>query len=731
MSLRTFSRSFSAGELTPELFGRIDLAKFKEGLATCRNCITLPHGPVINRAGTEFVLEVKDSSKKTRLIPFSFNSQQTFAIEIGAGYFRFHTLGATLEYSTPAAWTNAFGYTVGSIVSHGGNNYYCIADNIHIPPPDAGFWYLMPASIYEIPNPFAEADIMDIHYVQSSDVLTLVHPNYPVQELRRYGAEDWRLVKPQFQAPVNQLSGISASAAVGSGATTYEYVVTGVLSENLEESVASASASCTNDLTVTPNKNTVSWADPGIASYVRYNVYKKSNGLYGYIGQSGTTSFTDQNITPDVSKTPPISDVGFNDAVGNYPSAVSYYEQRRCFAGTRNKPQNVWMTRSGTESNMTYSIPSRDDNRIAVRIAAREASGIRHIVPISEMMLLTASSEFRATSANSDVITPSTISMKPQSFHGASNVVPAIVGNTVLYESARGGHVREMSYSRDANGYLANDISLLAPHLFDYKTLLDMAYSRGTTPILWVVSSSGKLLGMTYVPEQKVSAWHQHDTGNGDVFESICVIAEEGEDMLYCVVKRTINGQQKRYVERLHTRRYDALADAFFVDCGVTYSGAATATVSGLDWLEGREVNILADGAVMPRQNVVGGAITIDSPASKITVGIPIQADIQTMPIAEQIDSAFGQGRVKNVNKIFMRVLRSSGILAGYDYDNLIPYKQRTTEPYGSPPRLVSDEIEIVFSPSWGNSGQICVRQNDPLPLDIASMTLEVALGGG
>ena len=89
---------------------------------------------------------------------------------------------------------------------------------------------------------------------------------------------------------------------------------------------------------------------------MRHNVYKFSNGLYGYIGQMDVTasaSFRDDNITPDVSQTPPEANTPFTGA-GNYPGAVGYHEQRRCFGGTNTKPQNFWATRSATENNLSY-----------------------------------------------------------------------------------------------------------------------------------------------------------------------------------------------------------------------------------------------------------------------------------------------------------------------------------------------------------------------------------------
>jgi hypothetical protein len=240
------------------------------------------------------------------------------------------------------------------------------------------------------------------------------------------------------------------------------------------------------------------------------------------------------------------------------------------------------------------------------------------------------------------------------------------------------------------------------------------------------VSTSGKLLGLTYVPEHIVGAWHQHDTDG--TFESCCTVAEGAEDALYVIVQRTINGSSKRYVERMASRQFIDPADAFFVDAGLVYSGTAATTISGLTHLEGKTVSILADGAVHPQRVVTSGSITLDVAASKVLVGLPITADIQTLPLAFEAE-AFGQGRVKNVNQVWLRVYRSSGIFVGPSADELVEAKQRTTEVYGAPPALKSEEVRVMVTPTWADNGQVYVRQSDPLPLTIVSMTLEVAIG--
>jgi hypothetical protein len=894
-STRIYNRSFAGGELSPEMFGRIDDIKFQTGAAKMRNFIPTPQGPAENRPGTFYVATVKDSTKSTRLLPFTYSTTQTMVLEFGQGYIRFHTQGSTLQAGSPAAYNGATAYVVGDLVSSGGVNYYCIAATTGNAPPNATYWYPLPSSAYEIPSPYQEADLFSIHYVQSGDVLTLVHPNHAPRELRRLGATTWTLTTITFVAPVavpgtptvtasrgdalnitgitqanpgvvttvgnhgfaigdsvyidggtmTQLSGFylvnttpatntfsvkAYDTGVPVNTTAYTawssggfvqfgdksldfdnyYVVTAIAQNAVDESAASPTGNVINNLNAIGAKNTISWS--AVAGALRYNVYKRQSGLFGYIGQTAATSFDDDNIAPDMGITPPIVETPFNSA-NNYPRSVSYFEQRRIFAGTNNAPQTIWMTRSGTESDLSYSLPVKDSDRINLRVAAREVNTINHIVPLTQLLLLTSSAEWRVSPINSDALTPTTISVRPQSYIGANDVQPEIVNNTVVYCAARGGHVRELGYSWQASGFVTGDLSIRAAHLFDDLTLVDMCYSKSPQPILWFVSSNGNLLSLTYMPEQQIGAWAQHDTLG--LYESCTAVAEGNEDRVYVVVKRTINGNSVRYIERMASRQITTLEACFFVDAGLTYDGTNTTattvtvsggttwgpsdvltitassaifaypattdvndaivltdtagnkyrlriigtssttvatarvdvtlpvalrntattvwafardSVSGLGHLEGATVSILADGAVQPQETVSSGSVTLDRAAVLIHVGLPYESDLQTLPAVMSIDG-YGQGRYKNVNKAYLRVFKSSGIFVGPTADRLVEAKQRTTEPYGTPPSLKSDEIDVDLKPAWRAGGQVYIRQADPLPLTVVGLTLEVVLG--
>ncbi|MDR2209355.1 MAG: hypothetical protein LBE22_10355 [Azoarcus sp.] len=681
-SIRTVQLSFSGGVVSPEMSGRPDDAKYQSGLAKCVNFIVRPQGPVENRAGLRFVRPAKYNDRRAAMIPFTFSLTQTMAIEAGHQYFRFHTQAKTLL----------------------GSN----------------------GEPYEIASPYQEGDLMNLQYVQKEDVLTLVHQNYPPMELRRYGATDWRIEAIIFSPTILPPPAPTVQKLNQTG-TQFEiaYAVTAATSDGYE-SVASVITKVNGNLFENGASNIISWQ--AVSGATQYFVYKMKAGLLGYIGQTnGELSIIDDNISPDMSMTPPIYENVFSGN-GNYPRTTTYFEQRRAFASTKYRPQRIWMTKTGTESSLSFRRPMRDDDRISKEVAALHMSDILHMVPITSLVLLTSSAEYIVTSVNSDAITQTSFNVIPQAYEGSSEVRPIVVNNIILYSASRGGHVRELGYGGQANGWKNSDISLRASHLFEHDYISVMALSKAPIPVAFCVMVSGVMLGMTYIPEQQIAAWHVHET-KGD-FESLCVVAEEERDVTYVIVRREINGQTVRYVECLEDRMFNSLEDAFFVDSGLTYRGEPEDVFIGLDHLEGEEVSIIGDGKVFPRKIVTGGSVTIDYPASVVHIGLPYVSEIETLPIAAQIDHALGLGRTKNVNRVKLRTVRSSGIWAGPSADELVMYKQRTDEPMGSPPRIRTGEIDLLLSPSWGEHGRIVVQQRDPLPLTLSNIVAEVSVGG-
>lgn len=624
---RTYQAAFTAGEIAPELTGRLDMTTYVNGLQRCRNMVVKPQGSLFKRPGFRFIRKVKDSTKKTRLIVFRYGAGQNLLIEMGAGYFRFFQNGAVLESS--------------------------------------------PGVPYEVANPYAEADLFGIDYTQSFDVMTLTHPNYAARELRRLGPTSWTLtnanttpvsitvtpttISRQY-AEVLRLtcdttdttrwnSGVSTSTGLkstgfivgdslwasnnsdGTGnwngseppgivmviestpadppfirfrkkdGTIYtgtggnqtwfrrtaigagnDYQVTAVYADSTE-SLPAALPSSDVDLDIEGSKNVFTWT--AVAGAIAYRVYRRLGSTYGLLGEVTATTFTDDGkVNPDTGRTPPRTD---GISYGN-PAACGYYEQRRVFAGFANFPQDGLMTRTGTESDMTFRQPGQDDDRIAFRVSSRSASSIRFLLPMSQMVMLTDEDVFRLTPINSDALTPETVAVRPQGGYGAAKVRPSIVGNVALYIAERGSHVLEISWQSEAEGYVPRDLSLRAPHLVENRTITDFAFLQNPVPVGFGATSDGRLLGMTYVPEEKVGAWHWHDSvsqfpGIPAAFESVVQVPEGNEDVLYVIVRRALGdgaggGAFYRCIERMDSLRIPTdVGDERFVDCHLTFDG--------------------------------------------------------------------------------------------------------------------------------------------------------------
>lgn len=743
MSSRALLRSFAGGEITPELYGRVDLSKYQTGLAKCLNFRVLPHGPAQRRPGLKFINQVKDSARPVRIIPFAFSADQTVVLEFGHQYIRFHPNGQTLLEANVAVVSivagvvtvTAHGWSTGDWVFIGGRFFIITVTGANtftvtgLRGQAATASGTTAARVYTLATPYASTDLLDIHYAQNSDVLALVHPSYPAKELKRLGATNWTLTDISFAPSATVPVGVGAVAtvAVATNLTPQHYKVTAVLADNVTETLASADSTCNNNLTLAGNLNTISWS--AYAGATRYNVYKQRGGTYGYIGNTVTLSLVDDNITADTLKTPPEDIYKLNTAAGDYPSAVTYHEQRRWFAGTTAEPQNVWATRNGTESNITSSLPSQADDGLEFRIASRQQNAIRHLVPLSDMLALTVGAEFRIFADGAPAISPDSISIKPQGYSGASNVQPVVTSGSVLYVQSQGARLREAAYNWQQNAFASIDISIMAPHLFNGFTLKDMAYSRAPVPEVWCVRSDGAALCMTYVPEQQVYGWSQHTTDG--LIESVCTVSEGSEDVPYFLVKRTVDGVDYRYIERLQTRVFTDQADGFYVDSGLTYDGVLTAAITGLWHLEGKTVQILADGAVHPDRTVVGGSVTLEAAANTVHAGLAYNSDLQTLPLSLEGAAAGGQGMLKNVNSVRARVTQSALFNSGPSFSKLTPYADRqVSDNYDTPPALRTNELRMTVASSWNSDAAVCVRVDKPVPLTVMAMVLDVATGG-
>ncbi len=309
---RYTQRSFTGGELSPALYARNDLAKYEIGLKTLKNGFVRAEGCVSNRPGLELICEVKNSSKPVRLIPFSFNTEQTYIIELGENYARFIKDG-------------------GQIVK----------------PVDEDETQTIPV---EIETSYMAEDLFNIKYAQNADVLTLCHNNYSPAELSRNSHTDWHLDEITFEPAIASPEITSVKWTGGSESkTTYKYVITAVKKETYEESNRSEEASVVGELEANWGVNDyITIVFNGVDEAVEYNVYKSVNGVFGYIGTTSETTFIDDKIEPDLTSTAPVYKNPFEN--DNNPACVNYFQQRKVYAGLKDSPQQLVASQTSTNN---------------------------------------------------------------------------------------------------------------------------------------------------------------------------------------------------------------------------------------------------------------------------------------------------------------------------------------------------------------------------------------------
>ena len=657
--------SFTAGQLSPRMEGRTDFQKYFSSGKTINNFVVQPHGPVARRPGTHFVAEVKDSSKDTRLIPFSFSTTQTYILEFGNQYIRF--------------------YKDDGQISSGG-------------------------SPYEISSPYLETELFDIKFAQSADVMYLCHPNHAVRKLSRTGHTAWTLTTVDFQNGPFQ-----------------EHNTT---STTMTSSHTSEGASTVLTLSSTTGVN----SDQGFLSTDVGRLVHIKDGHVKITGYTSSTSVTGtvQSVISSGSATDDFAMGSFSDTTG-HPRCVTFFEQRLVFAGTTNQPQTLFFSVSGDYENMddNYHGATTDSSAMIYTIASNQVNAIQAIKATRTLIVMTTGGEFTVTSGGTTApITPTNLNIRKQSNYGSAGVDGISIGNSTLFLQRAKRKIRELAYNFDTDGYIAPDLTILSENI-TFSGVVQMDYQQEPFSIVWCVRIDGKLTGMTYNRLQDVVAWHEHDFGGTDAkCKSVAVIdVDTDEDQVWVIVERTINGATKKYVEYLTPYNFNSdLEEIHFVDSGLTYSGASTSTLSGLDHLEGETVKIIINGATHPDRVVSAGSISLDIATTDAVVGLGYSSLLQTMRIDEG-SGITDQTKTKRIYDVTVRFFETVGAKVGPNEDNLdiIPFRDSSAAMTAPVPLFTGDK-STEFPSDYGTDGFVVVKQDQPLPMTILAIYARLEL---
>ena len=706
--------NFQAGELSPRLEGRIDLQKYSAGAQTLQNMLVFPQGGITRRPGTYYAGSSKNGGK-VRLINFEFSDEQAYVLEFGANYIRFFKDGAPLE--------------------SGG-------------------------SPVEIVTTYSVTEIFEINFVQSADVLFLAHKNHEPAKLTRTTATTFTLTDiafvdgPYLDENITTTT-ITASANTGTVTLTAsaDLFVSGHVGalfqfrERVEigHEAWAASTSYAQNALVHHNGNLYKKTDSGSdSSGTQPPVHLEGTETYGVIDwqyqHSGTgfvkiTAVTNATtatavvqehnflVLPAVatSGTTQWSEGSFSTKNG-FPRAVAFYEERLYFAGTTAQPQTIFGSVTGDFENHTPG--TEDDAAINVTIASDQVNVIKHMVPGRFLQIMTTSAEFTLSGGTgTTAVTPTNVNVLRETTFGSGDVRPLRAGASTIMIQKGGEKVKEVTFSLDTDGLVGRDLTVLGEHLAR-GGLTDMVWQQEPELVLWFVRGDGTLIGLSYDPANNTIGWHQHPLGGSGVVESITAIPSGAEDQVYLSVKRTINSSTVRHIVFMKSIYFNQnVADAFYVDSGITYSGSATTSITGLNHLEGETVQILADGSTHADKVVSSGSVTLDRSASKVHVGLSYNSLVETMRLEAGADDGIAQGKIKRIHGATVRFLDTVGAEVGPDTSNLdrIPFRDSSMSMDTAVPLLNGDK-EISFPSGYDNDSQVVVRQNQPLPMTIVAI---------
>lgn len=762
--------AFTTGEISPDVSRRFDLDQFKSALLLAENAVIRPYGAVARRQGSEYIGQVKNKDKSTRLFEFTAEKNKSFLLEIGEQYIR--------------VWRNGI-YTG-----------------------------------IELETPF-ESDVVDkLNCIQSGDVMFICSGKYPVKTLSRYSDTDWRFDTYKLsEQPYGEVNIDKESTVILNGDTltaTKDVFNAGMVGSvmQIEHFVKAVTTSKTGEVirrvvwTSLEERKRDGYIKPPSEEYnnINYDIEQfssdedlswkfTSHGTWNgtvkiqISNDNGTTwkdyraytSTNDYNVT-DTGKVSPnamlkvVSDLKggsvnvdlsflphsnygvveikefvdsktvkvnvLNSVVENeatskyrfgqwgkglgYPRVCTFYQDRFILASTFQYPNYIWFSRTGDYSNFGVEKVGgtiTDDSAITLPVINRKMYDIRHLIPANDLLILTSGNEWIID--GSKTITPTNCNLRTQTQRGASECEPQYIGNRCVYVQARGCVVRDLGYSYESDNYTGADLTLFVKHLTKYRNFITSAYAQDPDSIVYYVTDDGNIDCLTYIPEQKVYAWSHFTTkGKYKYAESV---AEGEQDSLYVIVERDFKSGTVMCIERFEPM-YNADNNNVYMDCYIRQTSTENISTITVPHLIGEDVQIVVDGRERPIKEVPPTAIiNIDGKAQSVAVGINYTTRLRIPSIEMQIQDGTLQGRQLTMSRLSMNILNSFGGKIGRNFNHMDDISLPPLKLYSGDKVCILPKFDGVYS----TDASVCILHEKPYPFNLLSVTREIEIGGG
>lgn len=515
--------NFTGGEWSHRMGARVDLAKYRNACRELTNFLVHPHGGASRRPGTRFVAPAGNEAARVALVPFVFSVNDAYALELGqtasgaTGYIRFFTQGAQL-YSG--------------------------------------------STIYEVASPFTAYHLDSVRTIQSGDLVYMVHPEVEPQVLVRSGAANWTLKTVEFvDGPYGKAK--KGLRVTPEGGTAYNAAVT-------LHATASLFSSNMRGVPVRWQRGST-WYWFELRTF--YSVTQHGAKVKGWEDAA--------NAIPVTGYHQGTIRLGAWGAHAGYPATLGFFEQRLLFGGAGNlhtydaDPQTIWTTVTGEYGEACLMSPGAyDDSGLEYTLDSDTQDAIQWLSGGKRLTVGTEGTEWVAAASLDSPLTPSSVRFLPESSHGAAPVPALRVAEATVYLGRHSRKLYEMVYVYADDKHKSVDLSLLAEHITE-GGLGRLCWAQDPDSIIYATRSDGSLVGLTYMRNEDVVAWHKHNTAGR--FESIVVIPGAGHDELWAVVQRTINGATRRYIECQTGDFGTDLTQAVFVDSSLMFEDGQAA----------------------------------------------------------------------------------------------------------------------------------------------------------
>lgn len=796
--------NFTSGEVSPRLYMRTDQPRYKNGLAKLENMTIMPHGGATSRTGTVFVAEAKDSSKRIRLEDFQFSIQQAYIVEFGHLYLRFYRNNGQIRLTSQAitaitkanpavvTYTGADTFANGDSVAISGvagmtqvNNRQFTVANVNT---GANTFELSGVNsssydtytsggiieeIYEIVTPYTEDDLPDLSFVQSADILYIVHPDFAPRELTRTSHTSWTLARTVFEdGPYGDeaKTGTLTASAVSGSITLTASVATFAATDCI------AGGGDFNRLVRIQEGANWRWLE-----------------ITAFASATSVTATVKGTAFSSIASPFSTWKLGAWSTTTGFPFTVTFYENRWVAGGNTTQPDTIWGSRVDDYPDFTEG--TADDDPFTYTLSSEKVNEIRWLSPQKTLRIGTSGGEFSLSGASTDTaVTPTSVRVTRETAFGSAYVKALLIESATLFWQRAGLKMREFVYSFEVDNFVAPELTLISEHI-SYPGIEETAYQAEPDGVIWTTRTDGMLLGLTYLRSQDVVGWHRHPLGGTNVIvESVATIPIDRQDQVWVSVKRTINGSTKRYIERLgDTFVNKTINEAVFVDSSLSFLGEApsatltpgattgtavtftagssvfvagdvgrhirsgsakaiitgytsgtvvtarivsdfsstgliasgswtlsTSTISGLWHLEGQSVTLLSDGGTHPSRTVTNGKITLNGQYTYVHIGLGYSQVLKSLDLEGGSAIGSGQGSRTRITEIIVRMFESVGMRIGRDEDNL-----RSVD-FRRPSDLMNEGVPLfsgdkVLRPKhgWKNGATVTIVNDQPLPMTV------------